>query len=1121
MPRTISVLISAWPLVLKRGIAHWRLLSSVIIGVLMASTMMAGTVIYFDALRELALKNALGNLTASETDIVVKADRGPTSREEYAKVADVMVKEVNARVAWLLGDSIRGGKTATFFLATPGNESVAGDDNARSYFAFLPRLMEHVTLLPGGRLPNEAAAAPVRGRPLELEAVVPVEAAQLFAVGVGDQLSAVPYWEDAVPYAVVTISGMFERDDPDDAVWHMERAVFDAYTAGSFRTVPFYISEKTYTDVLGGSFRDMDSSYSWLLDVDPGRLSPANASTAVANLDLMKRRLSPLLFSYRQLTSLDKALTEYDRRLFFSKVPMFIILVLIAVVILYYVVTLSSLLIEQQRAEIALLRSRGANSSQVLAVLVMEGATIALVAVVAAPVLAAVVISFMGYTPAFSDLSGGSRMTVSVTRGAYLMSGLGGLLSFAALMVPAVQASRVGVVRHRQEASRPSRQPFFQRYYLDVMLLVVSILLFRELRERESVVTRDLFGGEAVDRILLAVPALILISSAMVLLRLFPLVLDLSSRLMARFLPAGLVLGLWQMARNPTHYARLSLLLILMAGLGIFAASFGGTLERSFVDRAMYATGSDIRLQGVVLNRRGESRPVEESYSQMPGIERVSPAYRGVGSDLSKLLGAFYTMFAVDREEFGDVAYFRDDFAKRSVHDLMSSLEQPDPPQGLLLSEDARALQLTLKSERPQPTVAVTARTRDANGRYFSHCLGTLDTSAWTNMQTNLLRVRNCFGGTSRLRPVRPLTLVSLTVNELNGESRLLAGSLTIDEISVRTSDNQVHVVEPFDDISQWNALRSAPQSVADVFRHSSVAAGGNAGAATFIWAEGSPIVSRGIFHGPPASAVPVLASKSFLRVTGHSLGEEFQVSVGGHRVRIRLVDTFEYFPTLDTLDRRKVYLVADLASLSKVANLETTLGPFGPNEIWLSTDLEDGDRERLIETLAEVPFSSSMLHDRVEALADSQVDPLVKAGWRALLFIAFSAVLVLSILGFLLHAYVSLSSREVQFALMRTIGVSMRQLITLVWLEQVLVIVVGLALGTWMGGRLGEIIMPFLSHDDRGNEVLPPFILEVNWGTLLITYAAMTLVFAVITVGVIWLIHKISLQRVLRLGEM
>ena len=62
---------------------------------------------------------------------------------------------------------------------------------------------------------------------------------------------------------------------------------------------------------------------------------------------------------------------------------------------------------------------------------------------------------------------------------------------------------------------------------------------------------------------------------------------------------------------------------------------------------------------------------------------------------------------------------------------------------------------------------------------------------------------------------------------------------------------------------------------------------------------------------------------------------------------------------------------------------------------------------------------------------------------------------------------------------------------------------------------------MPFLGHDDWGGQVLPPFALQVNWSALLITYGLMVVVFAVITLGIIWLIHRISVQHILRMGEM
>jgi hypothetical protein len=177
-------------------------------------------------------------------------------------------------------------------------------------------------------------------------------------------------------------------------------------------------------------------------------------------------------------------------------------------------------------------------------------------------------------------------------------------------------------------------------------------------------------------------------------------------------------------------------------------------------------------------------------------------------------------------------------------------------------------------------------------------------------------------------------------------------------------------------------------------------------------------------------------------------------------------------------------------------------------------------DRSHVVARLYEEPFESEFVHDREKRLAESQVDPLAKAGWSALLFIGFSTVLVLGCVGFLVHAYVSFREREQQLAIRRSLGLSLRQLVTLVWLEQALVIAAGMALGTWMGARLVGTIMPFLGHDDRGVKVVPPFAIEVNWDSLAMTYAAMGIVFAIIMAGVIFFVFRISLHRILRLGE-
>jgi len=580
--------------------------------------------------------------------------------------------------------------------------------------------------------------------------------------------------------------------------------------------------------------------------------------------------------------------------------------------------------------------------------------------------------------------------------------------------------------------------------------------------------------------------------------------------------PAGYLMGLLHMARNPTHYARLCLLMVLMAGLGIFAASFGGTLERSFYERAMYSTGSDVRIEGLVLNNKGPTQPVAESYLDLPNVNKASEVYRGYGSDLSTLVGEGYTMLSVSQPEFGEIAWFREDFSDRSMEELLPDLVQSNLPKGIVLPLNAKTIGLKIKPDRPHSSVAVTVRIKDVNNRYFTYTLGQLRSPDWMEVEAPLERISR-WRRTRLLQPSVPLTLVSIAFHEMNTQGRLSPGAVIIDEVRV-TTDKGLEVIEDFEDIQPWNRLSATPDAKGDSFNKVKIGIDGKSEAPIFSWTDGHALVSRGIYHGPPIPPLPVLASTSFLKSTGHQLGDEIQVSVAGNRILIRLHDEVKFFPTTNTIHEN--HLVSDLSSLASIANLPPRGSEVRPNEIWISTKGSSEGNEELIEALSDgQPYSHRVIIDRKSELERSKLDPLVQAGWKVLLFIAFFSILILSSLGFLVHSYVSFRSRESQFGLMRTLGFSMRQLIVLVWVEQALVIIAGMLIGTWMGGRLGQIIMPFLAHDDKGAEVIPPFILDVEGQTLVLTYLAMSVVFTIIIFGMILFVRKISLHRILRMG--
>ena len=75
-----------WPLILKRLIVSWRTLSTVVVGVVLACSIMSGTVIFFDSLKEIALDDSLKSLNGEDTNILIQAEKGPTNYLEASNL---------------------------------------------------------------------------------------------------------------------------------------------------------------------------------------------------------------------------------------------------------------------------------------------------------------------------------------------------------------------------------------------------------------------------------------------------------------------------------------------------------------------------------------------------------------------------------------------------------------------------------------------------------------------------------------------------------------------------------------------------------------------------------------------------------------------------------------------------------------------------------------------------------------------------------------------------------------------------------------------------------------------------------------------------------------------------
>jgi ABC-type antimicrobial peptide transport system permease subunit len=154
------------------------------------------------------------------------------------------------------------------------------------------------------------------------------------------------------------------------------------------------------------------------------------------------------------------------------------------------------------------------------------------------------------------------------------------------------------------------------------------------------------------------------------------------------------------------------------------------------------------------------------------------------------------------------------------------------------------------------------------------------------------------------------------------------------------------------------------------------------------------------------------------------------------------------------------------------------------------------------------------------QMLAEEGSDPLTAAGGSGILLVAFIAVGALIGLAFLVTIYITAQRRTVEMAVMRTLGLSGRQILTQMAVEYLTVVAIGLVVGTYLGTLITRLMLSFLEVTEFGRPVLPPFIIDTDLTVIGASYGVLVVVFVLGVTGAWRFFAGLALSRVLRLSE-
>jgi putative ABC transport system permease protein len=484
------------------------------------------------------------------------------------------------------------------------------------------------------------------------------------------------------------ITGIFEPINPNDPFWN---GLSFAVDRGD--NVPPVYPILTTTDNFYRSFSSFVEAgmiHTWIYYSDPSRITTSNMGAVAGDVVSFRTHLTGDVQSIQGVAnvvpqgSLDQIIQGVQTQLNLMVLPLYVIAAQIVGLALLFVAAMAGLLIEYQGQEIATLKSRGTSGAQLLGIFSTQSALLGVLAAIAGPVLASLlaVILIRWFLPgAISASNGVSAAYFShvVTPSLVILPAIiGAVLGVAVVTFTTLQAARLDVLAFRREIARPSRKPFWRRAYLDLGLAVLCLVGYLELGQFGGTQTRVNLGNQANSPLLLLTPALMLLSGGLLVLRVIPLAASLGARIASRGRGITSMLAFAQIERTPSRYSRMTLLLVLAVGLGLFALTFDASLQQNVHDRTAYAVGADVRLVANPLIPSQQSAAYLAHLKTLSGVENATPLRRTYGSTPNALGNLGVDMLGVDSTSFADVANarsWRSDFAAQPLPELMAELK--------------------------------------------------------------------------------------------------------------------------------------------------------------------------------------------------------------------------------------------------------------------------------------------------------------------------------------------------------------------------------------------------------------------------------------------------------------
>ncbi|MBM6994812.1 ABC transporter permease [Paenibacillus sp. DXFW5] len=465
-------------------------------------------------------------------------------------------------------------------------------------------LQDHISLS-GGQLYSDRADGDT------LEALMLEEAMYRQDLHVGDVMEY-PVYSGVDVTLKVKIVGTFQLANENDPYWYQG---FEGMMNN------FYVPDQVFNENLLNRLSIPLHNSSWYYAFDLGEIKTSQLSPLSDTLDRLNVELYQKLKDTKVDVSFGSLLNDFRKQSLQMQTLLFTLAAPMIAMVFYYIVMNARQALDKQQSDIAVLRSRGASTKQIILIYLFESLILGAVALIAGPLLGWFMSKSIGSADGFLTFVNRKSIPVGFNFDALALGAAAVIIAILATLLPAVSFARSSIVKTKQKQARSDRAPFWQRWFLDIVLMGISGYGYYMFNQRQMLTFQT---GMTTDELqvqpfLFFVPALAIFSIGLFFLRVFPWLLKLIGWIGKKWLPVPYYLSLTQLSRSSSSYYPLMILLVLTLGLGVYNASAARTIDLNSTERTLYKYGADVIMRTVWEGTPEITRPSQGGSGQGQG----------------------------------------------------------------------------------------------------------------------------------------------------------------------------------------------------------------------------------------------------------------------------------------------------------------------------------------------------------------------------------------------------------------------------------------------------------------------------------------------------------------------